>query len=386
MAISKIKVRCVDQTLQIVTKPTIASGGIDENAIEFSFCELWNGFSKVAVFYQDENLPYFKPLDDNDACVIPWEVLTKDGTIHFGVFGSNADGVTRTTELARYKIVKGALMENLTPSQPTPELWAQVLAKAEEAAATASDMVARQEQFEGKNSVAIDPETKHWVVGGKDTGVLARATYLHIKWSVNEPTSNSDLLDTPAAYIGIYNGASETPPEDFTAYTWCKYIGEGGGGGGGASTEELAEMIRQHNSAADAHTGVFDPSGAASDAVAEHDENSAAHPTLQRQAEIHRLTINPEQWEQLSDTQWRYWEDGIQYHDGSGFIDSRTDVVVIDLYASSAETLEQREAYSKIYQALLLSHSGGNCMIYASGEPAVAFEIQIAVIKGARTA
>lgn len=128
MALTTIKMHCIDQTLQISSKPTIASGGKDEVKIEFTFCELWSGFFKVAVFYRDKGKPYFMPLDEAGTCIVPWEVLTTDGALTIGVFGVDAHNVLRTSATVSYKIAEGALTDEVAPQDPTPEMWEQILA------------------------------------------------------------------------------------------------------------------------------------------------------------------------------------------------------------------------------------------------------------------
>ena len=54
-----IKVDCVDQRLLISTAPVLASGGINEDVVEFHFCHLWDGFAKTAIFYRDEKNIYY---------------------------------------------------------------------------------------------------------------------------------------------------------------------------------------------------------------------------------------------------------------------------------------------------------------------------------------
>ena len=122
-----IKIDCLDQRLIVASAPTLASGGKNENEVEFNFCEKWNGFEKVAVFYRDVKDPYKSTIDGIGRCVVPWEVLTSDGYIFIGVFGVK-DDITRTSEILRYKIKLGAITEDLKPSDPTPELWEQILA------------------------------------------------------------------------------------------------------------------------------------------------------------------------------------------------------------------------------------------------------------------
>lgn len=125
-----IKVACVDQTLQLTAAPVVACGGRDEDRVEFSFCPLWQGYTRVAVFWRDPKKAYYKMLDAADTCVIPAEVLQAQGVMHFGVFGVNPDGVRRTTEELRYHIGPGAITEGTQPPDPTPELYTQLMAAA----------------------------------------------------------------------------------------------------------------------------------------------------------------------------------------------------------------------------------------------------------------
>ena len=50
------------------------------------------------------------------------------GNLYIGVYGVNADGVKRTTSLLKYKVAQGAL-EGVKPTEPTPEIYEQILAK-----------------------------------------------------------------------------------------------------------------------------------------------------------------------------------------------------------------------------------------------------------------
>ena len=133
---SIINVTCIDQTLTIVNSPTIASGGVEENYIEFTFDSVWSGFAKTAVFFMDEKKPYYSVIDANNRCVIPWETTQKDGKLWFGVVGVSGD-IRLTTELKKYNIVKGGYIEEAAPSAPTEDVWAQCLEQIEKAIKTA---------------------------------------------------------------------------------------------------------------------------------------------------------------------------------------------------------------------------------------------------------
>lgn len=73
-----------------------------------------------------------------------------------------------------------------------------------------------------------------------DTGAQ---TYVHIRWSDQDPQADSDLLSTPAPWIGIYAGLSADAPTDYTAYTWYEYKGDTGDTGNG-----IADITRTSSS------------------------------------------------------------------------------------------------------------------------------------------
>lgn len=122
-----IRVDCVDQRLFVTSPQSIASGGRNEDVVEFNFCPLWDGYAKTAVFYRSEDDVYHAVLSGNQ-CIIPHEVLQDDGIMYFGVFGTKGD-TTRTSEVIRYRVVKGALTTGTKPSDPTPDIYAQIATK-----------------------------------------------------------------------------------------------------------------------------------------------------------------------------------------------------------------------------------------------------------------
>lgn len=124
-----IKVRCTDQVLTFENTPVIASGGLEEDFVSFEFCSKWDGLVKTAVFWRSEKEAYHVLLEEDDTCPIPPEVLTVEGVIYFGVFGVSETGKQRTSEVLRYNIVKGAITEDSKPSDPTPDIYTQILAE-----------------------------------------------------------------------------------------------------------------------------------------------------------------------------------------------------------------------------------------------------------------
>ena len=134
-----VTAKCLDQVLQLINAPRITSGGVNDVRAEFEFCPLWDGTTKTAVFYADPKDVYHKVLAD-DACDVPPEVLDAPGLVHMGVFGVDAAGnVVRTSGELLLNIEQGAITEATAVSDPTPELYQQVLAEVQKAREAAED-------------------------------------------------------------------------------------------------------------------------------------------------------------------------------------------------------------------------------------------------------
>ena len=127
---SVLKLKCLDQVMNIVSLPTIASGGVEENTLEVEFCQQWDGFAKVAAFYKKEGKNItnvsFKVLQDNK-CVFPNDITKTEGKIVIGIFGVK-DSVTRTSNLIEFKVVQGAIVEGFEVEEPDPTIYEQLLA------------------------------------------------------------------------------------------------------------------------------------------------------------------------------------------------------------------------------------------------------------------
>lgn len=144
MAKTIFKVNIVDQSVVFLTKPKLASGGVEENEIQFTFDSLWSGFANTAVFYKTDDEVYHIPISDNVA-TIPAEVTDEEGEFWFGVFGGNGEA-TRTTEVLLMEVAKGAItVSTAQPSNPTPDVYSQILKIANDAKAIAQGVRAEFE-------------------------------------------------------------------------------------------------------------------------------------------------------------------------------------------------------------------------------------------------
>ena len=165
---------CKDQQLVLTSKPVIASGGVNEDSVHFTFDESWDGFEKTAVFFRTQSEVYHCLLVD-DTCVIPSEVIAEDGDMYFGVFGVKGEK-TKTSQVISYKIDMGAVSDGIAPEDPTPSIYSQILTEASNAVEVAESVRADADAgaFDG-----ITPhigENGNWWIGDTDTGVFAGGT------------------------------------------------------------------------------------------------------------------------------------------------------------------------------------------------------------------
>ena len=124
---SEIKVQCIDQAISFLNTPVISSGNVNYDTIHFDFCSRWDGYAKTAIFYRNKDEVYYQLLE-NDSCIIPNEVLGEKGVIYIGVFGTQGDK-TITSQVLTYRIQEGAVTEDLKPSDPTPDIYAQIISR-----------------------------------------------------------------------------------------------------------------------------------------------------------------------------------------------------------------------------------------------------------------
>lgn len=125
MGTTLIKAKVTDQMLEFALKPMIASGGVNEDVIEFEFDKLWDGFNTLAVFYRSKRNVFHKKIVGN-RCTVPSEVLRAQGVFYVGVMGVK-DNVTRTTNVLRYELEHGAITVGVEPPEPTPSIYEQIL-------------------------------------------------------------------------------------------------------------------------------------------------------------------------------------------------------------------------------------------------------------------
>lgn len=143
-SMTTIKLKVIDENIEFTSSPPIYSGGINTISTLFDFGDIWESFTKTAVFYREITKPYQVVLKD-DECLIPHEVMTTAGRIYIGVFGVKGDKV-KTSEVVFYDIGTGVMTFG-SISEPSDEIWQQILAELGNIRELAEQMKLDQEAF-----------------------------------------------------------------------------------------------------------------------------------------------------------------------------------------------------------------------------------------------
>ena len=125
---STIKVLVNEQSLRVINGPKIASRGVNENVVEFTFDESWDGFGKTAIFYKEfhEENVYQSIIDSDGIASVPHEATDTECKMCFGVVGIKGN-VIYTTEVIKYNIVKGVPISGSESEPPSPTIYQQML-------------------------------------------------------------------------------------------------------------------------------------------------------------------------------------------------------------------------------------------------------------------
>ena len=125
---AKLQIELEKQLLILKNQEIIASGDTNFDSCTFKFDESWKGFVKTAVFYQDKKNVQYMVLNDDDACMIPSDAMTKAGRMYIGVFGIK-DTAVLTSSLAFVDIIEGAISGDTVSTEPTDDVFLAIIAQ-----------------------------------------------------------------------------------------------------------------------------------------------------------------------------------------------------------------------------------------------------------------
>lgn len=103
---STITIECKNKTLTIVDSPSIDIGGV--NSLQFSFCPLWDGYSKTVHFYKNET--DCNPVEIvNNLAEIPSGLISEGASFFFFVDGVSGE-LKRRSQIFKCKIESSLLV------------------------------------------------------------------------------------------------------------------------------------------------------------------------------------------------------------------------------------------------------------------------------------
>ncbi len=199
MGYTVIEAKITDQAMRLTNSPKLASGGVNEVQVQFTFCSLWDGFAKTAIFYNDPTKVYAALVTDN-AAVVPHEVMADGGLFYMGVFGTNADGQTRTAEVLPLEVMQGAITTATAVSDPTPDIYQQILAQHAMLLARVTNLATLEEGSTTGDAELMDVRVGH---DGTIYANAGEAVREQTKQAISAAgASNTELIDIRKGHDG----------------------------------------------------------------------------------------------------------------------------------------------------------------------------------------
>jgi len=106
---SVIEMKCIDQVLTFTNTPIVSAGNQNVDKVHFDFCPKWNGFIKMAFFFQQKDEMSYSLVNADNTCAIPNSIMKMSGRIYIAVTGVNTDKQIRTSTIQAYNIEDGIL-------------------------------------------------------------------------------------------------------------------------------------------------------------------------------------------------------------------------------------------------------------------------------------
>lgn len=107
----------------------MTSGSKNVYVVKFEFSEEWQYLERTAVFRSGQKIINIL-LDEENKCMVPWEVMTTKGVgVDVGVFGTRDGEVVMPTTWSSMGTMLEGVVTGVEPSEPTPDVYQQLLSR-----------------------------------------------------------------------------------------------------------------------------------------------------------------------------------------------------------------------------------------------------------------
>ena len=121
-----IKLRVTQSEMHLIRNEVVASGAVKAYQVYFAFDDTWADLKRIALFKAGD-VSVETPLDENDMCQIPWEVLKEAGIeLLIGAVGVDHNVRVLPTVWVNVGMIQVGV-GNTNLSAPSPSLYQQLL-------------------------------------------------------------------------------------------------------------------------------------------------------------------------------------------------------------------------------------------------------------------
>ena len=115
---STIRIKVVDQVLKFRDMPVISAGDQNVDRVQFDCDNFWDGYIKVAVFFQQKGELSYAMVNADGSCSIPNSIMRLKGRIYISLTGTNTKGQVRTSNILAYKVEDGIVDASIDDEFP----------------------------------------------------------------------------------------------------------------------------------------------------------------------------------------------------------------------------------------------------------------------------
>lgn len=196
-----IKLRVNQSEMHFIRKEVIASGAVKAYKVCFVFDDTWEGLKRIALFKADD-VSIERPLDENDMCEIPWEVIRKPGVdLMIAAVGVDGDVKVLPTIWVNAGMIQVGV-GNTVPSSPSPSLYQQLLSMIGDLKNLSTD--AKDNLVAAINEVYLKDE--HNIAVDQDVDTMLDDVFGNTPLVTGEVATDQDIL---SMLDGIFRDTNE---------------------------------------------------------------------------------------------------------------------------------------------------------------------------------